>query len=323
MLDPHHQPRLTVLRRTEVGRVTIHAVAGSAVHEAAGDGRPPSGARHRDPPYLLAVPVRNGLRCSQHGRAERVAEGGYVLLSQRHSFAVEVERGGEALVASLPSADLAGRLASVEDHAGRRFEPNARMGRLLADLLRGVADAFADVPPPNPEALATEVLGFVALTLGAENRGAAADVRNGRYRLRRRIFDFVETNLGDPDLSPRTIAASSRISLSYLYSLFSDDNTTVGQFVQAKRLQRAYELLVADPCGRQTVSEIAYEVGFKNVSHFSRSFSRRFRVAPRDVRQVARAGEECPPRRLGAETGLPAPGAPRWRPDPTAAPAHG
>jgi AraC-like DNA-binding protein len=77
--------------------------------------------------------------------------------------------------------------------------------------------------------------------------------------------------------------------LSYLYSLFNDNETTVSQFVQTKRLQRAYEILVADPKGHRTVSEVAYEVGFKNVSHFSRSFSRHFKVAPRDVRQTHNA----------------------------------
>ena len=113
-------------------------------------------------------------------------------------------------------------------------------------------------------------------------------LRNARYRLRRRISDFIETNLGNQDLSPRKIAASSRISLSYLYSLFNDDNTTVSQFIQVRRLQRAYELLVADPKGHLTVSEIAYEVGFKNVSHFSRTFSRQFGMAPREAHQLAR-----------------------------------
>jgi AraC-like DNA-binding protein len=110
-------------------------------------------------------------------------------------------------------------------------------------------------------------------------------------------------NLGDQNLSPRKIAASSRISLSYLYSLFNDDDTTVGQFVQTKRLQRAYEMLVADPAGHRTVSEVAYEVGFKNVSHFSRSFSRHFQVAPRDVRQTSRLPQAPDVRRQSSEGG--------------------
>src|SRR5260370_42040079 len=102
------------------------------------------------------------------------------------------------------------------------------------------------------------------------------------------MINVMEKTRRERNLSPKTIAASSRISLSYLYSLFNDDDTTVGQFVQVKRLQRAYEILVGDPKGHRTVSEIAYEVGFKNVSHFSRSFSRHFRIPPRDVRKLSR-----------------------------------
>jgi Helix-turn-helix domain len=50
---------------------------------------------------------------------------------------------------------------------------------------------------------------------------------------------------------------------------------------------------VADQKGHRSVSEVAYAVGFKNVSHFSRTFSRLFSVAPRDVRQPARRGAEA------------------------------
>jgi len=291
MLSLEPQARAAMLSRIEIGRVAIHLATGIVTQadflaEAAGRGR------GLEPPYLIAFPTRAGLRYRQQGRAERLAEGEYVLLGRKSSFELEVERGGKAAIVSLPAADLKGRIASVEDHAERRFQPNPHMSRLLVDFLRGVAELFASGHPPNPEALATEIVSIVALTLAAEDRGGVLDVRNGRYHLRRRIFEFIEANLGDQDLCPRTIAASSRISVSYLYSLFNDDDTTVGQFVQTKRLQRAYEMLVADPSGRRTVSEVAYEVGFKNVSHFSRSFSRHFKMAPRDVRQTARPSEE-------------------------------
>jgi AraC-like DNA-binding protein len=315
MPNPEPQARLAMLRKSEIGRVTLYVVSGSVTHGVPIEEATSPGRQRQEPPYLLAVPMRFGLRYSQQGRGERVFTGDYVLLSQKAGFALEIERGGETLIVSIPAADLKGRVASVEDHAGRRFEPNGQMSRLMVDFLRGVAEVFSDGHPPNPEALATEIVSFVALTLGAEDRGAVIDVRNGRYHLRRRIFEFIETNLGDQDLSPRKIAASSRISLSYLYSLFNDYDTTVGQFVQTKRLQRAYEMLVADPAGRRTVSEVAYEVGFKNVSHFSRSFSRHFQVAPRDVRRTSRLPES----RLASR----AYGPTHWHSEPAGASVHG
>jgi hypothetical protein len=51
------------------------------------------------------------------------------------------------------------------------------------------------------------------------------------------------------------------------------------------------------------VSEVAFVVGFKNVSHFSRSFSRHFQVAPRDVRQTPRLPDARVARRPSKEGG--------------------
>ncbi len=248
----------------------------------------------RDPSYMLVVPLNERINYEQAGCYGTIEAGEYVLLSQMEFYEISSEADALLLMVRIPATELRERLASVDDHIGRRFGANEEMTRLLVDLLRRVADLFADCPPPNGEALATEIFSFVALAIGAEDRGSALDVRDTRYRLRRRIFDFIEANLGDENLSPKKIAANSRISLSYLYSLFNDDGTTVSQFVQVKRLQRAYELLVADPTGRITISEIAYRIGFKSASHFSRTFTRHFHMAPSDARQVARAPAAIP-----------------------------
>jgi len=239
-----------------------------------------------DASYVVAFPLTGSVAFSQDGRSGFARPGEYVLLSELAFYELSSDKNSRLLTIRIPAAELRGRLVSIEDHVSRRFKPNEQMTRLLVGMIRTVAELFINSPPPNPQALATEIISFVALTIGSEDRGAATDVRNARYHLRRRIVDFIESHLSDQSLSPKKIAASSRISLSYLYSLFNDNETTVSQFVQTKRLQRAYEILVADPKGHRTVSEVAYEVGFKNVSHFSRCFSRHFKVAPRDVRQT-------------------------------------
>jgi len=246
----------------------------------------PRGAE-RDGGYILLVPLTGSVRFHQSGRSGVALPDQYVLLSREAFHEVTAEDHPILLRLTIPAEDLRARLASVDDHLGRRFEVNEPMAHLMVALLERTAEIFAHRPPPSPEALANEIIGFVALAIRAEDRGATLDVRNARYRLRQRIFDYIESNLGDQDMSPKSIAAANRISLSYLYSLFSDDDTTVGQFMQMKRLQRAYELLVTDSKGHLTVAEIAYRVGFKNVSHFSRAFSRHFGMAPRNARLAA------------------------------------
>ena len=253
--------------------------------------------------YVLVLPLSGCAAFSQDGRVGTVRSGEYVLLSELAFYELS-SRSARLLLMRIPAAEMRRRLVSIEDHVSRRFKPNEQMTHLLVEMIRNVAELFIDSPPPTPQALATEIIGFVALTIGSEDRGAATDVRNARYHLRRRIADFIDTHLSDQTLSPKKISASSRISLSYLYSLFNDNETTVSQFVQTKRLQRAYEILVADPRGHRTVSEVAYEVGFKNVSHFSRCFSRHFKIAPRDVRQMQNALLDSAPPQAKAKSVL-------------------
>ena len=282
---PGNPSRSTARRQIQIGRILLEV----ALLERQPVPRCERGAGQPDAAYMLVVPMNERLTYSQSGRSGSIDAGEYVLLSQMEAYEINAPADTPVLTVRIPAVELRARLASVDDHIGRRFGANEQMTRLLASLLYGVSEVFSERAPPNPEALATEIISFITLAISSEDRGSTLDVRNGRYRLRRRIFDFIESNLGDQALSPKKIAANSRISLSYLYSLFNDDDTTVSQFLQVKRLQRAYELLVADPKGHLTIAEIAYQVGFKNVSHFSRTFSRHFSMAPRDARQVNRS----------------------------------
>jgi AraC-like DNA-binding protein len=59
---------------------------------------------------------------------------------------------------------------------------------------------------------------------------------------------------------------------------------TFSEFVLAERLARAHRLLVDSAHLGLKVSEIAYSVGFSDLSYFNRTFRLRFGMTPSDVR---------------------------------------
>jgi len=188
-----------------------------------------------------------------------------------------------------PRTELRGRLVSIEDHVGGRFGANERMTCLLVDLVKGIAELFADRAPPNPQALATEIVSFVALTIGTEDRGAATDVRKHPLpaappdlRFHRKASRRSEP-LAEEDCRKQPYL--DELSLQPVQRRRNHRRTVRAGQAAAKGLRDS----CGDPKGHRTVAEVAYEVGFKNVSHFSRSFSRHFSVAPRDVRQLGQA----------------------------------
>ena len=77
------------------------------------------------------------------------------------------------------------------------------------------------------------------------------------------------------ELSNMTLATFNR----KFYSLFED---TPANYIKTKRLERAKELLQVSTL---SISEIAFQTGFKDVPHFSRSFKQQFGTTPASSRQ--------------------------------------
>ncbi|GGA96200.1 helix-turn-helix domain-containing protein [Puia dinghuensis] len=77
------------------------------------------------------------------------------------------------------------------------------------------------------------------------------------------------------ELSNMTLATFNR----RFYALFDD---TPANYIKLKRLERAKELLQVSTL---SISEIAFQTGFNDVPHFSRSFKQQFGITPASSRQ--------------------------------------
>ncbi|MEL6616826.1 MAG: helix-turn-helix domain-containing protein, partial [Bacteroidota bacterium] len=93
-----------------------------------------------------------------------------------------------------------------------------------------------------------------------------------------RVRDEAEAALGDPDLTVELLAERAATSPRQLTRrLKALTGLTPAAFVRSMRMQRAAQLLA----GRSgTVSEVAYAVGFRSVSHFTKRFKAEFGVPP-------------------------------------------
>ena len=64
------------------------------------------------------------------------------------------------------------------------------------------------------------------------------------------------------------------------------------RFLLDQRLSRAHRMLSNPVLAERTISTIAYEAGFGDLSHFNRAFLRRYGATPSDVRARSR-GSVC------------------------------
>ncbi|MDX8338932.1 two-component regulator propeller domain-containing protein [Draconibacterium sp. IB214405] len=90
----------------------------------------------------------------------------------------------------------------------------------------------------------------------------------------KRVVDVIEENIADSELDIEQFALKVGVSRMQLYrKLNALTNMTVKEFIRHIRLKRATQLLDQQ---KLNISEIAYQVGFKDLSHFRKCFKREF-----------------------------------------------
>jgi AraC-like DNA-binding protein len=160
--------------------------------------------------------------------------------------------------------------------------------RLLASYLGILNDMSALAAPGLGQRAVTHILDLVALAIGAT--GDAEEVARGRglraARLNAMKADIV-ARLGEEELSVAQIAARFGVTTRYVHMLFEPEGVTFSEYLTEQRLIRAYRILTDARFAARTISTVAYDVGFSNLSHFNRVFRRRYNATPSEVREAA------------------------------------
>lgn len=160
-------------------------------------------------------------------------------------------------------------------------------------LLRSYVAALEGLPElTNDEvqrAVVAHVHDLISLAFGATRDAAEiAKTRGVRAARLHAAKAFVTSHLGRCELSAASVAKHLGVTPRYVHMLFESEGMSLMEFVLLKRLERAHRMLGAISHAGHTISAIAYAVGFADLSHFNRSFRRRYGCTPSDVRMAGR-----------------------------------
>ncbi|MGA3251388.1 MAG: helix-turn-helix domain-containing protein [Paraburkholderia sp.] len=114
--------------------------------------------------------------------------------------------------------------------------------------------------------------------LSGNVRAAARAVMFGQVRR------YIKAHLYEETLSPETVLDALRLPRRSLYRLFEHEGG-LNAYIRHLRLRGAADDLARYP--HVAVTNIAYGVGFKSASDFTRAFRRAYGMAPQDFRAMA------------------------------------
>ncbi|WP_091387600.1 helix-turn-helix domain-containing protein [Microbulbifer marinus] len=194
---------------------------------------------------------------------------------------------------SLPGKIFERRLADPDSVIAKKSTPTDSASLTL--LLRYVADLVdarekISAQAASVASLHIQDLAALVLQVDAETEHAARNrgLKEARFRA---VRHYIYENLKNPELNVDRVAAHLHISPQYVRKMFYDAGMSFCDYLIGLRLDWVYRQLLIPAFPRESVSALAYKVGFNNLAWFNRAFKRRFNLTPSEVRANSSSGE--------------------------------
>jgi AraC family transcriptional regulator, positive regulator of tynA and feaB len=190
----------------------------------------------------------------------------------------------ERLVSVVPRACLDLRAPWLTGAPARRICGSPAIMDLARQHLVQLAQAEPDPHASDAALLAENLCNLLIIATAPDGnaRTISSDARLETMLLQAR------QNLSDPDLSPAKLASLCGISVRTLHVRFKQLGSTWREWVLLNRLQACKAALEDPRRSDLSISQIAYQWGFNDLSHFNKSFRRCYGMTPGECRHASR-----------------------------------
>ncbi|MEX2524793.1 MAG: helix-turn-helix domain-containing protein [Gammaproteobacteria bacterium] len=243
-------------------------------------------ARSSEQLFFLHLQSSGELVLRQNGLQTRLKEGDFGICDSSWPYELTYNQPCETIVLGIPAAALKSRIPQPEQLSCKYMSGRDGLSSTASVMLKSLwQQTEQGIPGEYGRRIADNLLDTIAtaycLAHGTNiSRSAATNSR--LIEIKR----FIESNLDDPELTPRTIATAFRISTRYLHMLFAHENESVSHYILRRRLEECARQMTDVFWRDKTITEIAFHKGFNNTTHFARVFKEQFGVSPREYRNL-------------------------------------
>jgi len=234
--------------------------------------------------FLISFQLASQGIIRQNGREALLTPGSFALYDTTQPYSLTFNERFHQLVVQMPKQVLSNHLMNPERYTAVPISSTAGLGRVLSNFIFSLIQEMHEIHRA-PGELSENLVNMMAMAFSSsvmlKQVGSHTTLRDS---LKRRIRQYIDANLSNPELSNQCIAESLGISVRYLHKLFQDEVETIHALIVHKRLERGYRLLSDPSYAGHSVESVAYSVGFSSPAHFSRSFKKKYSVSPSDIR---------------------------------------
>jgi len=168
---------------------------------------------------------------------------------------------------------------------GQRIDGSSGIGQVLSSTLSALMKQRTPACRIDREAMTDAVR--ILLTRVVERVPSLPPPGDCSSQLAR-AETFALAELANPALGPGAVADFIGISRRQLYRLFADHDTTPAAWIWTLRIREAKARLISASWAGQSLTQIAFDLGFNDMAHFSRLYRAHFGASPREHRRINR-----------------------------------
>lgn len=241
-------------------------------------------AESHDPILAMVVWQQGVARCECRQQSVEVKPASPLLLSSQFESRTHAPNSPficlgvshQALSAWLPSQQIAPVLSGVQSASFQLL--SSLLNHLLAE-----AETLSKMNAEEISLLERQIIEWLSLVVSESQRTLPDSLRATQRRARYlEVLAKIEHWLHEPGLTVETLALRLGMSRRGLQLLFAEQGQSCRHYLRTQRLKRA-EQWFKSGCSL-SVTEVAFGVGFADVSHFSRCFRSQFGCSPSEIR---------------------------------------
>ncbi len=217
----------------------------------------------------VMMPVMDGLECCRRLKNEQATSHIPVLM---------------LTACSMDEQRIQGYECGADGYVSKPFNAQVLIARCksLIENRRRILTQWPGLPPASGQSPHREQQEIIK-EASAPETNATQGVGEIDSEFYRKFVSIVESEMGNADLSVDSIASSLGLGRTQFYRKLKNlTNYSPVELIRNMRLARARVLLTTT---EQTISEIAYGVGFSTPAYFSKCYKDRYHETPSEIRE--------------------------------------
>lgn len=221
-----------------------------------------------DPPYLVKFQLKGESVWSQRGREVHARPGDFVICSTAEPYSLVFRGEYEMPVLVVPESTMRRLTPDPEQFLGLRMPGEDADCGLLSSFVAQVVARMHKLPEPMIHRIEANVLDLLGAVLATRARQGMVS----REQLLSQVKAYIQDHLHDRHLGPATLAQVFAVSTRLIHTLFEDEPMTVGKYIRSLRVKSCRHALENSDAARLSLTDLALQWGFYDLSHMSRNF---------------------------------------------------